>query len=122
MRFISIIIVMLALAAGSAEAGVKSQGMRGVYGLGTFKCSTWIEAKDAGNDIMDWRVIAWVNGYLSGRSLSRVAKYRNVLGETTVDNFWTQIEKDCRRSPDLMFGGVVHFIVKEVEAGINSNR
>ena len=118
MRYISIIAVTLTLTliASSAGAGLKIREWRGVWGIGTLTCGFWIEAKDARNEIVDWRAIAWVNGYLSGRSLSGAAKYKNVLGTRTVDAFWDEIEWRCREKPAFPFGGIVDAIVRDIEA------
>ena len=120
MRLISIthiIAVVLALTASSASAGFKIQEMRSVYGFGTLKCGFWVDAYDSGNKAAVSNASHWVAGYMTGLSLSRVAQFKNVLGTTTPDELWAQIERDCRRSPNVMFGGAVELIVKEIESG-----
>ncbi len=115
MRPISMIAVLIALTASPAAAGVEAKEKRRIYGFGVKTCAFWTEAKDSADNTILLAADSWVAGYISGRSLTGFAKYKNVIGPLTYDDLWARIESNCRENPNFKFGGVIDAIVRDIE-------
>ena len=118
MRALYILTTLALLTASPTAAGMKvEEGEGGVYGFGGAQCITWLASLHGTDKDGRYNLSAasqWGAGYISGRSLTGGAKYKNVIGRMTPDELWSKIESYCRAHPNHKFGAIVEIIVESI--------